>query len=75
MSLTCSVCITASLESDTHGTYDYDRFMFMTVLSGEGKIGDHNVKAGSTVLVPDAFGSIEIEGKMDILSASYREAK
>lgn len=63
------------LESDTHGTYDYDRFMFMTVLSGEGKIGDHNVKAGSTLLVPDHYGSISIDGKMDILSASYREAK
>ncbi len=63
------------LEVETKGTYEYDRFMFMTVLSGTGIIGDHTVKAGSTVLIPDHFGEIEIVGNMDILSASYRESK
>lgn len=63
------------LEVKTQGTFSYDRFMFLSVLSGNGTIGGLPVQAGTTLLVPDTFKEFELKGTLDVLAASYRESK
>jgi len=46
-----------------------DSFISVTVVDGEGKIGDIEVKKGTTVFIPADSGNVVLEGKFTALSA------
>ena len=54
------------------GEYELGRFAFITVVEGKGRINDVPVSKGETVLIPDGYGTLELSGKMDMFTASYR---
>ncbi|KES17506.1 Phosphomannose isomerase [Gilliamella apicola SCGC AB-598-I20] len=54
------------------GFYEQERFYFITVVDGKGKINDVAVEKGETVLIPDSFGKIQFEGHLDMFIASYK---
>lgn len=61
------------IETETHGLFDEPHFYFITVIEGEGKVDDIDVRPGTTLLVPDSFGEVEIRGKITALISSYRD--
>lgn len=54
------------------GFYTTDRFAFITIVEGQGKINDVHVSKGETVLIPDSFGKLCLFGQMDMFIASYK---
>ena len=60
------------IKTDNKGFYEIDRFAFITVVEGQGKINDVNVSKGETVLIPDDFGKLRLSGEMDMFVASYK---
>ncbi len=61
------------IETDTLGTYDSPRFYFITTLEGNGSVNGISVQPGTTLLVPDHFGKIELKGKLTAVLSSYRD--
>lgn len=55
--------------------FELERFYFLTVIDGEGKIGSHASKKGDTFFVPDLFGPISIDANLEILISSYKNAR
>lgn len=62
-----------SIEVMKEGKFTFDRFYFLTCIEGEGKIDDLNVRPGTTLLIPDGYGNIDIKGKVTLLLSSYRD--
>ena len=60
------------LQTKTNGRFRHDRFAFYTCVEGEGKINPVSIRKGETILVPDGYGWLELEGNMDLFLASYR---
>lgn len=57
----------------THqGTYKQERFYFITVVDGKGKINDVEIAKGETVFIPDSFGDVQLQGSLDMFIASYK---
>lgn len=54
------------------GFYDLERFAFLTVVEGTGKINDVAVIKGETVFVPEGLGQIKLTGPLDLFVASYK---
>jgi mannose-6-phosphate isomerase len=54
--------------------FDYDRFYFLTAISGQGKVEGNPIIKGETYLVPQGYGSIKLEGDMELLVSTYRNA-
>lgn len=54
------------------GKFLHDRFAFYTCVKGEGFINDTHIRQGETILVPDRYGWLNLEGQMDLFLASYR---
>lgn len=63
----------ASIEVDKEGTFIFDRFYFLTCIEGEGKVNEYSIHPGTTLLIPDGYGKINIEGKVTLLLSSYRD--
>jgi mannose-6-phosphate isomerase class I len=62
-----------SIEVDTEGFFSYDRFYFLTCIEGEGNVDEHSIRPGTTLLIPDGFGKIDLKGKVTLLLSSYRD--
>lgn len=60
------------LQVKEKGTFAFNRFAFYTCVKGKGIIEGNYIEQGNTLLVPDGFGEIEIEGTLDLFLASYR---
>jgi mannose-6-phosphate isomerase len=59
------------IEVSDQGSYEQDRFVFITVVDGEGSINGHDIKKGDTVFVPDNFGELSFHGNLDMFLAGY----
>lgn len=55
--------------------YEQERFGFITIVEGNGKINDVEIKKGETIFVPDHYGKLFIKGKLDMFMATYRNIK
>lgn len=55
------------------GEYTYPDFMFYTCADGCGRIEGRMLNAGETLLIPKGYGSVTIEGEMDLLMLSYHQ--
>jgi mannose-6-phosphate isomerase len=62
-----------SIETETEGEFEMDRFYFLTCIHGKGHIDDVQVRSGTTLLVPHGFGKIKITGKLTLLLSGYRD--
>jgi len=60
------------LQLDKKGTFSHPRFAFYTCVEGNGTIQGVAIRKGETILVPDGMGMLNIEGKLDLFLASYR---
>lgn len=54
------------------GNFDHSRFAFYTAVEGSGMINGVKIEKGETLLVPAGFGTLKIEGTLDLFMASYR---
>ena len=54
------------------GIFIHPQFAFYTAVEGSGKIQGIKIKKGETIFVPVGFGSLKIEGTLDLFMASYR---
>lgn len=54
------------------GTFSRPEFVFFTCIAGSGSIDDMAIAAGETVFVPCGFGSVTIEGDLDLMYVSYK---
>lgn len=50
-----------------------DEFYFLTCIDGAGIIEGHPVKGGDTWFVPAKFGSVTIQGQLDLVFVSLKE--
>jgi mannose-6-phosphate isomerase len=62
-----------SIEVDNEGFFSFDRFYFLTCIEGEGNVNEHSIHPGTTLLIPDGFGKIDIKGNITLLLSSYRD--
>ena len=60
--------------TDDCGRFLHERFAFYTCVKGEGTLNGIPVRQGDTLLVPAGTGWIELNGKLDLFLASYRNA-
>ena len=60
------------LQIEKAGTFDFDRFSFITCVKGEGQINEVAICQGDTILVPEGMGKLDIKGELDLFLASYR---
>lgn len=56
-----------------HASYEQEEFYFIVNVEGEGSVNGEILPKGHTVLVPQGFGSITLEGEMDLMLTSYRD--
>lgn len=63
------------LQVEKEGKFLHERFAFYTCVEGEGMINGMKIRKGETILVPDSYGWLTIEGKLDLFLASYRNEK
>lgn len=59
------------LKALTEGHYSQPRFSFITVVEGDGRINDIEIKKGETIFVPDSYGDLFFQGGIDCFIASY----
>ncbi|PXW34613.1 mannose-6-phosphate isomerase type 1 [Klebsiella oxytoca] len=59
------------LKTVTECHYSQSRFLFITVVEGDGHINGVEIKKGETIFVPDSFGDLFFQGGMDCFIASY----
>ncbi len=62
------------LKVNGQGRFVHERFAFLTVYEGEGRINDTPIKKGETVLAPQGIGPYQFTGTLDLFLASYRNA-
>ena len=55
-----------------HGTLKLDRFAFLTIVEGEGRVNEVKVRKGETVLIPAHTETVVLTGELDLFVASYR---
>lgn len=55
------------------GIYEYSNFMFYTCVNGSGKVAGRELGIGETLLVPQNYGPVEIEGEIDLIMLSYHQ--
>ncbi len=53
------------------GTFEYDGFMFLAAIAGQGEINSTRIRAGETLFIPAHSGIIEIQGELDLIMISY----
>lgn len=60
------------IKTKSKGTYQLERFCFITVVEGNGTINGVSISKGETILVPDSYGELTLIGEMDMFVASYK---
>lgn len=63
------------IDNKTKSEFKFDRFYFLTVINGEGTIEGNPIIKGDTFLVPDGFGSVKLDGEMELIVSSYRNSQ
>lgn len=61
------------IETTTQGEFDFPYFYFFSVIEGDGQVNGISVLPGTTLLIPNQFGSIHINGKIVALISSYHD--
>lgn len=60
---------------DVNGTMEFEQnypFLLMSVLEGEGSVNGEPVKKGDHFILPNAFGTAEIKGKMSLIASTVQ---
>ncbi|MFT3797685.1 class I mannose-6-phosphate isomerase [Microbacterium sp.] len=57
------------------GTFTRPEFVFFTCVAGSGRIDDMPIAAGETVFVPAHYDAVTIEGDLDLMYVSYKNAE
>lgn len=71
--ISCKYYDVFKIEVDQTFKFEYDcPFMLMSVADGSGKINGHEIKKGDHFIIPNKFGEIIIEGKMDIIASTVK---
>ncbi|WP_250228625.1 class I mannose-6-phosphate isomerase [Anaeropeptidivorans aminofermentans] len=66
--------IAMRIKTKEKGSFQYDKFLFMTCVEGCGEIDGYSIKPGETVFIPVHYGPISFKGKMDLMVLSYRKS-
>ncbi|WP_311376441.1 class I mannose-6-phosphate isomerase [Anaerococcus lactolyticus] len=65
--------IAKRLKCKTEGSFNFDKFMFLTSISGDGFINGCKVSLGETIFIPCNMNSIKIKGNLDLIMISFEE--
>lgn len=57
------------------GTYECPEFWFVACVGGGGTVDGVRLGLGETLLVPCGYGPVALEGKMDLICVSYKDAE
>ena len=60
------------IKVEQQGIYRQERFAFLTIVEGEGRVNEVSVSKGETILVPDGIEHLELTGTFDMFVASYK---
>lgn len=63
----------SSYKYDIHGNCEITEkapFVLCTVVGGEGKIGDEDIKIGDNFIVPTGYGTMKFSGNLEILAST-----
>jgi beta-glucosidase len=58
---------------DIEGKMEFEQtypFMIMSVISGDGSINSEPIKKGDHFIIPNAYGKVEISGKLEIIASA-----
>ncbi len=71
--ITCDYYRVWKLETDQPFSFEQSHpFLIMSVTEGAGTINGHPIKKGEHFILPDGFGSVKLEGKMQLIASSIR---
>ena len=62
------------IENKKESKFEYDRFYFLTAIEGEGEIDGNKIIKGETYLVPNGYGPVTLDGNVELLVSTYRNA-
>lgn len=60
------------IKVEQQGIYHQERFAFLTIVEGEGRVNEVAVSKGETILVPDGIERLGLSGTFDMFLASYK---
>ena len=59
------------------GAFSFEQaypFLIVSVVEGQGRIGDREIKKGDHFILPDGFGEAELTGDMTLIMSSVNQA-